>query len=243
MAADLRVIPPEQLNRFELTGNSIPRARGEQVLAQDTPRGTFRVTRLAVLLPVPFGRVADTVQDLVKRTYGEASSAQAVGGAQFRPQNLAGAQRRAAEQEIEQLRTRGIQIERFKVRTVVSRPYNAISAASFSELNVQVVDGQDVFGTCSSLLLVYRVDHFTDWPRDNSFHTGIPVFPWRFPVEGRLITTTELRILKELQNTLRVNAAPQFSVPSDYRELPDSKVLESIKAALDGLEGSGGICR
>ena len=234
-AEDYRYIPVEELKRF--TADPIPPSVADLILVESG----HSVDAVVFLLPAPFSRVREEVRKIVKERYGIVQDAEAVksqyGALEDYPESF----RKNVEAELRQLRAQHINVERFKLLNVVSGPYNAVKADAYSELHLRVVDGEDVFGKCCSLVVLYRLDHFMDWPRDNMLHTLLPVFPVRFRVSERWVTKSDVDLMENVKERLGLTYMPHFSSFENV-VVAYSDTLERIRIEIDTRERLLGNC-
>ncbi len=205
----------------------IPLERKENVLIMHKER---RATSIIYVFREPCEKVNRILVDIVSKGFGGAGYAER-SASEF-PDLKGRYDRNEMKNEIDQFNTMNINLKKFKEAKISARRYNADNNINqYSELSIRSLNGRDVIRKNCTILLVERTDHWMD--RRREFHTGIPLSISKYPVETKLITSTEIGLIEKAVVALG-SKTPKYYFPDSARmPLRDIELWKKIINDMD----------
>ncbi len=201
----------------------IPFESGEKVLMGE---GKKRVGNIVYLIMHPYVKVKDSLVSIIKDKYGYNNNIERISDESKGWQNRY--DKDWIEKDLQQARALNVNIERYKESCITTNRYNINEEKKqYSELFINIIDGKDVFGYTCTIVILSRVDHWLDWPRE--FHTGIPIPIKKDNIETKLITNTETNIIDQMKIKSGVEYSKYYFTYLDSWYLRDINMLGSIK--------------
>jgi hypothetical protein len=219
-------------------GSSILREQGEKLLVMNGEPPVYGTQSVIALVNGKYGKVRDTLRDLVKERWGilteEDNSLRLI--SKPSPDIII---RDALDwpmlgEGLGRLRENGalLPISEYQL---TSQPYNKVRWINGrSQVVIRVSDGAPVFDTDVTILQVSRTDWAWEWAR-SSFH-GIMPLPWKeYRAAMGIVTSTEIALIEDLKKfmpglTIRYLVTDGFMFVDDrYGKIIRPKMQEAIE--------------
>lgn len=238
--------PKENEKEFgEIGGSAILLETGEKLVLY--PQYRFHAISVIVLVGTNYERTLRELLDIVSNKYGIADQGE------FREQQDAPKQSKGQIDQLKwpygpllgkgfvEFRKIGIRIDQPKEYWIQTKKYNQIEKISgYSELELRMINGKDIFGKECALIAIKRTDHSREWMRH--FQFGIPL-PFKGPRKDEVVTDSEIRLVEDLISRVG-KAKTEYFIP--YPGYQDEKYwvefMNGIKEAANGFgkkNGSG----
>jgi hypothetical protein len=127
----------------------------------------------------------------------------------------------------------GLSTKEFQWRRIRTEKFNVVDKIhGYSELGIEIIDGNSVFGRPCTLISLSRTDHWKDWAR----HHEVPIYlPIKGPAEDYVITETEVELLEEF--CVRMGYKEKMKVfpiyPMRVFPLDDPSLVFKLKEVID----------
>lgn len=125
----------------------------------------------------------------------------------------------------------GIRMDDIRRTLIISKKYNIVGDGEYSQANLEIANGADLFGVPSTVLFISRADRSREWVR--MFHLGIPM-PWKDYTQVRLLTSTEMKFVSRLLQTVGTRTAMHLmtrGLINPYGSVEDMRALREQAAA------------
>lgn len=172
-----------------------------------------------------------SVEDFVERDYWnkQVRFSESIGGRDFAERE------RKGFSKLEQI---GLSTKEFQWRRIRTEKFNVVDKIQgYSELEIEIIDGNSVFGKPCTVISLCRTDHWKDWAR----HHELPIYlPFKISTEDYSITETEVKLMEEF--CLRMGYKEKMKVFSIYSTpvfpLNDTSLVFKLKEVIDQCKDS-----
>lgn len=209
----LHMVDVSSAKSISKNGSELTIAKKNRQSVAITENG-YVATGILVVVPVAYHDVEKKLRHIVNQLFGEESYTETViqrrqGSlackATGKPSDCRDMRRQVLLQPIpkdeilvedfRKLRANNINLEAFSLAEIKSKKYNkSWLSPDASQLQMKVLDGHEVYGIKSTLIVVTR--HDAVW----EFGFGHSIFPKYADFGGYLVTNQEIAIIKELEN-------------------------------------------
>ncbi|WP_447975229.1 hypothetical protein [Nitrospira sp. Kam-Ns4a] len=186
--------------------SSLVRHTGEKVLMeQGNVTDPTSAASVFVLVRSPYKELVRALRMLLSQRFGIASEAEIVTQGAKDPASAAKILYQYPDGPLlgkgfVGLSALGIRIERPVEYRIYTGRYNQLEAISgYSELEVRLADGKQLFGKDCTVIVLRRTDHSREWYRH--FQLGIPL-PFKHDVAEDLVTSTEINLIEDVARSM-----------------------------------------
>ena len=175
--------------------DKVPLVFNEKVLFTEG-RGIART--ILFVVPLPYKVVKEQLSDAIEEEFG-------IKGAKEYPWRLDQVYRPEVG-HVEKARRLGIILGKYIETRIISDRYNEYERSIFgkpkyySELEVEIADGESIFNKSYSLIQLRRKDHWPDW---SGGHPVIQWLPWKTTMYDYIVTKGEVEFVVDVLNNIK----------------------------------------
>jgi len=210
---------PERFKKISY--DKIPLTLGEKVLIT---KANIIFDSIVCLLQKDYQTVKEKVREMINKNIGIESES-----IEIRTDYFNSLYEARAENIIKDIKTLGVNLNKFEEYTLRSKKYNLIEKfKAYSIVEVKIINGKDIFNKTSTIIVISRKDHWKDWMQE--WHTRI-ILPFKIMTDERIITENELNFIQKLGKELNITNI-SYHIPNTFYDYLSLEILKELKAEL-----------
>jgi hypothetical protein len=197
----------------------------------------YNIVAIVVSICEPYEKVQRELTEIAKKHFGVKSVKDFVERDYWKrmfyepkPPNVEKCKKFARLEEL------GVSTKHFSRRKITMEKYNIVDEIKgYSELMIEIIDGNSIFGGSCAIVALNRTDYWRDWYRLKDSFIYLPI---KGQQDVDIITETEIKLLKDLGARIGYKKSMKiFPMDSYYRfPLNDPLLTLKLKEEIDKCE-------